>query len=161
MNASEVLRSALLGGVDGLVTSFAIVAASSFLMTPTKVVAVVGFSSLFADGVSMGVSEYLSTKSAKLVDDSSAKSLSSSSLGIVCACSFIVFGALPMLTYVLGDAALLGASSVFFAMLVALGFARAHATAERPMFAVVEVASLGVLAAGVAFSVAYVSSEIS
>ena len=43
------LRSAILGGVDGVITSFAIVAASAVGGVDRRAVATVGFASLFAD----------------------------------------------------------------------------------------------------------------
>jgi vacuolar iron transporter family protein len=53
---------AVFGGLDGILTSFAIVAgAAGGGMTP-QVVLVLGFSNIFADALSMGVGEFLSSK---------------------------------------------------------------------------------------------------
>ncbi len=50
------------GGVDGIVTTFAIVAASAGAGLSSTVIFILGFANLLADGFSMGVSSYLSKK---------------------------------------------------------------------------------------------------
>jgi len=50
------------GGVDGIVTTFAIVAASAGAGLTSTVIFILGFANLLADGFSMGVSSYLSKK---------------------------------------------------------------------------------------------------
>jgi VIT1/CCC1 family predicted Fe2+/Mn2+ transporter len=50
------------GGVDGVVTTFAIVAASAGANLSSSVIFVLGFANLFADGFSMGVSSYLAKR---------------------------------------------------------------------------------------------------
>ncbi len=50
------------GSVDGVVTTFAIVAASAGANLSSPVIFVLGFANLFADGFSMGVSAYLAKR---------------------------------------------------------------------------------------------------
>lgn len=50
------------GGIDGAVTTFAVVAATAGAGLSSGVVLVLGFANLFADGFSMGVSAYLSRR---------------------------------------------------------------------------------------------------
>lgn len=59
------------GGVDGVVTTFAIVAASAGAGLSSTVIFVLGFANLLADGFSMGVSSYLAKKTE--VDDQGKK----------------------------------------------------------------------------------------
>lgn len=63
MSIREWIRPFLLGGVDGIVTSFAIVAGVAAGNLSTSTVFIVGISSLVADGMSMGISEFLSVRS--------------------------------------------------------------------------------------------------
>jgi len=49
------------GGLDGILTSFAIVAGATGGDLPSQVVLILGFSNIFADALSMGVGEYLSS----------------------------------------------------------------------------------------------------
>ncbi len=51
------------GGIDGIVTTFAVVAASAAAGLEAGVILVLGFANLIADGISMGVSAYLSERS--------------------------------------------------------------------------------------------------
>jgi vacuolar iron transporter family protein len=53
----------ILGGVDGVVTTFAVVAGSAGGRLPAAVVIILGLANLIADGFSMAVSNYLATKS--------------------------------------------------------------------------------------------------
>lgn len=147
------LRSGLLGGVDGVVTSLAIVAGASFLSTSTEVVAVVGTSSLLADGVSMGISEYLSTRSEGRQASASLR------MGLTCLAAFVVFGSTPLVTYVAGDSSLVGASSVAVLTLLLLGSIRAAIVRERVLCEILEVVGLGTAAGGVAFGAASLASE--
>ena len=55
----------VLGGVDGVVTTFAVVAGSAGGGLSVTTVIILGLANLVADGFSMGVSNYLSTRSRK------------------------------------------------------------------------------------------------
>lgn len=59
----EYLGEFVYGGIDGIVTTFAVVAASAAAGLDTGVILVLGFANLIADGISMGVSAYLAEKS--------------------------------------------------------------------------------------------------
>lgn len=56
---------AILGAIDGAITSFAVVAGAVGAGFSAVVVVVLGFASVLADGFSMAVSNYLATKSEK------------------------------------------------------------------------------------------------
>ncbi len=53
------------GGIDGSVTTFAVVAGSAGAQLDSAVVIILGFANLIADGFAMSVGSYLSTKSEK------------------------------------------------------------------------------------------------
>jgi len=59
----EYLGEFVYGGIDGIVTTFAVVAASSAAGLENGVILILGFSNLIADAISMGVSAYLSERS--------------------------------------------------------------------------------------------------
>mmetsp|Transcript_12938 Transcript_12938/g.27910 ORF Transcript_12938/g.27910 Transcript_12938/m.27910 type:complete len:279 (+) Transcript_12938:27-863(+) len=56
------LKPLIFGGLDGILTSFAIVAGAAGGSMPIPVVLVLGFSNIFADALAMGVGEFLSSK---------------------------------------------------------------------------------------------------
>ena len=62
-NGHDLLRDAVLGAVDGAITTFAVVAGSIGGGFSGTVVIVLGIASLLADGLSMAVSNYLGVKS--------------------------------------------------------------------------------------------------
>lgn len=53
------------GGIDGSVTTFAVVAGVAGARLPVSVVLILGFANLFADGISMAVSKYSGDKAEK------------------------------------------------------------------------------------------------
>lgn len=53
------------GGIDGAVTTFAVVAGVEGASLPISIVLIMGFANLFADGFSMATGKYLSDKSRK------------------------------------------------------------------------------------------------
>lgn len=57
------LRDAILGGIDGCVTTFAVVASVAGAGLPGLIALALGIASLIADGFSMGVSNYQAVKS--------------------------------------------------------------------------------------------------
>lgn len=61
--AREYLGEFVYGGIDGSVTTFAVVAGSAGGGLDTKVVLILGIANMLADGLSMGIGSYLSTKS--------------------------------------------------------------------------------------------------
>ena len=58
--AGQYVKAAVFGGLDGIVTTFAVVASVTGANLDTGVVIVMGFANLIADGISMGMGEYLS-----------------------------------------------------------------------------------------------------
>lgn len=57
-----LLKPIIFGGLDGILTSFAIVAGAAGGGLSPEVVLILGFSNIFADALSMGVGEFLSSK---------------------------------------------------------------------------------------------------
>ncbi|RPA60766.1 hypothetical protein EF384_04175 [Aerococcus agrisoli] len=62
MNGNYV-KSMVYGGLDGIVTTFAVVAGATGGALSLEVVIILGFANLLADGLSMAVGDYLSSKS--------------------------------------------------------------------------------------------------
>lgn len=58
----QIISDAVLGGIDGCITTFAVVSGSVGAGFPSSVAVILGFANLFADGFSMAVSNYESSK---------------------------------------------------------------------------------------------------
>lgn len=61
----DYLSEFVYGGIDGAVTTFAVVAGAAGAGLSSSVVIILGFANLIADGFSMSVGSYLSSKSAR------------------------------------------------------------------------------------------------
>ena len=59
----KFLKSAVYGGLDGTITTFSLVAGVVGASLSLGVVLILGFANLIADGISMAIGDYLSTKS--------------------------------------------------------------------------------------------------
>lgn len=157
------LRSAILGGVDGVITSFAVVAGASVMTKATSTVVVVGSSSILADGVSMGISEFLSTASETArktttpppATTTTTQPPSATTMGLVCFLSFVVCGAVPLMVFVLGNESLLATAMFSAAQLMVLGALRVVVTKELLWIGVSQTSLLGIVAGGVAYGVAH------
>lgn len=62
-NNSQDVADAVLGGIDGCVTTFAVVAGAVGAGLPSSVALILGFANLFADGFSMAVSNFEAIRS--------------------------------------------------------------------------------------------------
>ena len=64
------IGEAVYGALDGIVTTFAVVAGVEGARLPSGIVLILGFANLIGDGLSMGVGSYLSTKSRREYEQS-------------------------------------------------------------------------------------------
>lgn len=60
--AGQYIKSLIYGGLDGIITTFAVVAGVAGAALSPAVVLILGFANLIADGLSMAMGDYLSTK---------------------------------------------------------------------------------------------------
>ena len=147
------LRPSILGSVDGLITSFVIVAGGFASDASKDVIVLIGFSSLIADGISMGVSEALSSRA----QDDELSYKNSFLLGLACFLGFVSFGAAPLIGFAIGESEGLRRllSTLFFVFFLSLtGVFRAYVTGQRMLRVVLEVVLLGCVAGGVAYGIA-------
>jgi len=56
------IKSLVYGGLDGIITTFAVVAGVAGAELTTGIVLILGFANLFADGISMAIGDFLSTR---------------------------------------------------------------------------------------------------
>lgn len=154
---TTALRSAVLGGVDGIITCFAVVAASSAGGFSKSVVTVIGFASLFGDATSMMISEYLAVRT----DDSLRKNTALHPLLSAASCfaAFVVCGLVPLLTYLV-TVSLLSSAAFSVTALILLGAARACVSREPLVHTLLETAALGTVAGAVAYGVGVLTHRL-
>ena len=63
VSAGKYIKSVVYGGMDGIVTTFAVVAGVNGASLSAGVVLILGFANLVADGLSMSIGDFLSSKS--------------------------------------------------------------------------------------------------
>jgi vacuolar iron transporter family protein len=155
--ARHYIRDMVYGANDGIVTTFAVVAGVTGGALSARAVLIVGVANLIADGLSMGVGNYLSIRSnesARAAQDLPEEESRPARHGVATFLAFVAAGALPLLPYALPD---LGVGrfglSLFlaFGALFAVGSSRSLVTVDRWWSAGLEMLSLGVLVAVAAY----------
>jgi VIT1/CCC1 family predicted Fe2+/Mn2+ transporter len=158
----DYLGEFVYGGMDGAVTTFAVVAGATGASFDTKVLLVLGMANLIADGFSMSVGSYLSNKSSlelrarkgKTIDDEPSPIIK----GFMTYVAFILVGFVPLLTYVLSlvfdvqvENPFLIACLLTGLAFVSIGIMKSR-VAQTPLpRALLETLVLGALAAGSAY----------
>lgn len=64
-SAGNSIKSAVYGGLDGIITTFAVVAGVAGAELSAGIALILGFANLLADGLSMAIGDFLSTRSEK------------------------------------------------------------------------------------------------
>ena len=97
----KYLGSVVYGGVDGIITIFNIISGVEGAQLKYYVIFILGISSLISDAVSMGFSDYLSLNAENKVDKTRdpEEKMDSRKSGLITFLSFILFGLIPLLTY--------------------------------------------------------------
>ena len=157
------------GGIDGAVTTFAIVAGSIGASFSSAIILVLGFANLFADGFSMAVSNYLSTKSQTELHKNSKSYKSFQNLekhpiktGLATFISFVLVGFIPLISFLL---ALIFPSLYYYELslsflftalaLFTVGLVKGEVVKKHPIKSAIETLLIGGLAALIAFLVGY------
>lgn len=158
----DYLSEFVYGGIDGAVTTFAVVAGATGARFDIKILLVLGFANLIADGFSMGVGSYLSTKSEHelVVKKGGSVTNESSPLihGLTTYVAFILVGLVPLLVYALDFIFNLNLARPFLlaSILTATAFAGIGVLKSRVARApilrsVIETMVLGLIAASLAY----------
>jgi VIT1/CCC1 family predicted Fe2+/Mn2+ transporter len=151
------VRELVYGANDGIITTFAVVAGVSGGGLPLRVVLIIGAANLLADGLSMGVGNYLSIRAHESVLKTQQRPEEESfpfRHGLATFLAFGIAGTLPLVPYmipaVLADRFTL---SIVFTLvaLFAVGASRALIASVRWWHAGLEMLGLGALVAAVAF----------
>ena len=102
------VRGLVFGGMDGILTTFALLAAvAGSRQTSISLTLVIGVSTVLADALSMAAGEYLSAKAETEVAGALAADTSEPSpleKGAAMFCAFTLFGSMPLLGYIVAAA---------------------------------------------------------
>lgn len=139
------------GGLDGIITTFAVVAGSVGGNVSNIVIIILGFSNLLADGFSMGAGAYLSATS----DNNQSKSKALAA-GIATFISFNAFGLIPLGAYLITNALIHDKAIAFVIVgvsLALLGWVKANLSEQKVRTEILRTLSVGYVAAIVAYGV--------
>lgn len=95
---ASLINSGVLAANDGIITTFAVVAGSLGASLSPTVVIIMGLANLFADGLSMSTGTYLGLKSELEFEKQKVGKLPLKS-GLISFFSFLVFGLIPLVSY--------------------------------------------------------------
>jgi VIT1/CCC1 family predicted Fe2+/Mn2+ transporter len=153
--AQHYVRDLVYGANDGIITTFAVVAGVAGGALSARAVLIVGAANLFADGLSMGVGNYLgirSQESARAAQGLPEEEASPSRHGVATFVAFVLAGTIPLLPFVLASVDGLALSTASTAAaLFGVGALRSLVTVDRWWWAGLEMLGLGVLVAGAAY----------
>lgn len=155
---ASLLRDAIFGANDGVVTTFAVIAGSLGGGLSPKIVVILGFANLLADGFSMATGIYLGARSE--VDlEKKMKNLHWRQdypflQGLTTFLAFGISGFIPLIPFVFGFENKITYSAVLMAVfLLLVGVARGKFTGKNIVRSAVEMLLIGGAAAAIAYGV--------
>lgn len=150
------------GSIDGVVTTFAVVAGAIGASLSSSIVLILGFANLFADGFSMAVSNYLSNKSDRDLNGVSFHKKKPINSAIATFVSFVVVGFIPLLFFVLAlfNQELLKNAFLFSSILTGFAFlfvgaVKGNITKKHKFLSALETLFVGAAASVIAFFVGH------
>jgi len=159
-SSGRYLPELIYGANDGIVTTFAVVAGVAGASLSPGIVIVLGFANLFADGFSMGMSNYLAERSEEDYHDARGESHARTDgktpvrTAAATFAAFIVAGWAPLFPSVLGVEPLFPVSiAVTAAAFFAVGASRSLVTNRSWLANGVEMFVVGMAAGTVAYAV--------
>jgi VIT1/CCC1 family predicted Fe2+/Mn2+ transporter len=158
----DYLGEFVYGGIDGSVTTFAVVAGATGAQFGSKIILVLGFANLIADGFSMSVGAYLSNKSEQELmlkrGESIADEPSPVINGISTYIAFIFVGLVPLSAYTVDlifglnlDHLFLITSILTGMAFAGIGYLKSLVTKAPVIRSLLETIILGVIAASFAY----------
>ena len=153
--AQHYMRDLVYGANDGIITTFAVVAGVAGGALSARAVLIVGVANLIADGLSMGVGNYLgirSHESARAARGLPEEEASPIRHGLATFLAFVAAGSIPLMPYLDGgsDGLLLSTALTFVALFV-VGSLRSLVTIDRWWSAGLEMFGLGAIVAVAAY----------
>lgn len=167
MTFKHYLPEYVYGGIDGVITTFAVVAGAQGANLSPAIILMLGCANLIADGFSMATASYLSTKSQtelhrhhrdwKTYQKQGKHPLKS---GVATFCAFVLMGLIPLLSFLSALAYPYPETTQFMyafmltgVALATVGFAKGEIVKKHPFYAAGETLLIGGIAAGLAYSI--------
>lgn len=150
------------GGIDGSITTFAVVSGVMGASLSSSIVLILGFANLFADGFSMAISDYLSVKSENELNKNVKKN--ARKIAFATFLSFIFIGVIPLVSFIVAAITkseyLIKNQFVYSIILTAfalifIGWFKGEVTGKHKLYSSLQTLIIGGIAAFVAFVVGF------
>jgi VIT1/CCC1 family predicted Fe2+/Mn2+ transporter len=102
----SLVKASVYGANDGIITTFAVVSGVTGASLDLKVIVILGIANLIADGISMGVSDYLGERAESDYRQHKGEKRRENPVwhtGVVTFTSFVIAGSVPLLPYFLAN----------------------------------------------------------
>jgi VIT1/CCC1 family predicted Fe2+/Mn2+ transporter len=152
--ASHHLPDLVYGANDGIITTFAVVSGVAGASLSDRVIVILGFANLVADGFSMGASNYLARRSH--AERELAERRDALRHGLATVLAFVTAGMIPLAAYlapVAADSRFPTATALAGAALFVVGASRTRVTKAGFLRSGLEMLLVGALAGAVAYAV--------
>lgn len=159
---TKYLPDLVYGGIDGAVTTFAVVSGVIGASLGGHIILILGFANLFADGFSMAVSNYLSKKSESDLGEKLNTTPFNSAFATFLA--FLVVGFIPLFSFVIAaitqDSFFIENQFIFSIFLTAIafllvGYFKGEVVGEFRVKSALQTLLIGGIAAVIAFVIGY------
>jgi len=155
--AQHYVGDLVYGANDGILTTFAVVAGVTGGALSATTVIVVGVANLVADGLSMGVGNYLGIRARESALERQGRPQEEAQParhGLATFLAFVVAGSVPLVPYLVPGAGheFISAAGLAFGALLGVSAARSLVTASRWWTSGLEMLGLGALVAVVAYA---------
>ncbi len=158
----QLLKAAVYGANDGIITTFAVVAGVAGAKLPPSIVLILGIANMIADGLSMGVGDFLGERSEQKMREQQTGEVVGRDIwktGLITFIGFVIAGTFPLLPYLIGFMGMPLESSILFPLSIIatvivqflVGVFRSIFTLEEWWRSGLEMVALGAIAAIVAF----------
>ena len=150
------------GANDGIITTFAVVTGVVGAELSERIILILGFANLLADGFSMGASNFLARRSYAKADER-ATGAEAARHGAATVVGFVIAGMVPLVAYLVplpDDMRFPVAITLTLSTLFAVGASRAFVTRLGWVRSGLEMLFVGALAAAVAYSIGAVASRL-
>jgi VIT1/CCC1 family predicted Fe2+/Mn2+ transporter len=158
----KYLSDLIYGANDGIVTTLAIVSGVVGAALSARVILILGFANLIADGFSMGASNYLSKRTGETAADYASRA-KATRYGAATFLGFVTAGLVPLLAYLIPG---IGVDRFVIAVVLALvtlfvvGASRAFFSEETWLRGGLEMLLIGALAGAVAYGIGVLGAAL-
>ena len=144
------------GGMDGLITTFAIITGAVGAGFSINVIIIIGIASVFSDAFSMGASKFVSQRSLCRIGSDVCELYEPLKTAFSTFISFFLAGFVPVVPFMLRlEHALMWSLILTFTLFFFIGFAEGHLSGRKRILTGLGTLAIGVVAAALSYGVGY------